>query len=211
MKPESLLRLYPRAWRERYAREFGALLESEPITWRTAIDVGRAAMSERLRSSGGEFTSWQRTARLMGVMCGTFVALTVVMTIADVARFQHRMATPGDFAVLHPRVLLHELTTRRNAFIGIFNLWLGPYLFSLLFAALVRAIGWSRRRPVGSKALVVLGWPLLLLAIIATRTSELRITWTGVVAWSYFTVVGWSVWWSLFSRPRMSESKPHEV
>ncbi len=134
MSPHTLLRLYPRAWRERYAREFGAL---------------------------------------------------------------------GDFAVLHPRLLLQALTTSPNAFIGIFNLWLGPYLFSLLFAALVRATGWRRRRPVASGAIVVAGWPALLLVLIAIRAREPHVTWSGVVAWSYFTVIGLSVWWALFGRSRV--------
>jgi hypothetical protein len=39
MKPETLLRLYPRAWRERYGDEFAALLESEPMGFRLLADV----------------------------------------------------------------------------------------------------------------------------------------------------------------------------
>lgn len=42
MKPEQLLRLYPRAWRERYAAEVLALIEqSGDRGWRLAIDLMR--------------------------------------------------------------------------------------------------------------------------------------------------------------------------
>lgn len=159
-------------------------------------------MSERLRPSAAPLTSWQRAARLISVMCGMFVTMTIVMTVVDVARFQHRMATPGDFAVLRPGALLHAFRTRPNAFIGLFNLWLGPYLFSLLFAALVRATGWSRSRPLAAAAIVAAGCPTLLLAIIASHAREPHVTWSGVIAFSYLTVIGLSVWWALFGRSR---------
>ena len=41
----SLVRLYPREWRERYAREFEALLEQVQITLPLVADVIRAEMA----------------------------------------------------------------------------------------------------------------------------------------------------------------------
>jgi hypothetical protein len=47
-----LLLAYPRRWRERYADELVALLEAEPLTWRTRVNVLAAGLGERLRGSG---------------------------------------------------------------------------------------------------------------------------------------------------------------
>jgi hypothetical protein len=43
-----LLRLYPRAWRERYADEFSALLAEYPVTLFTIIDIGLGALDARI-------------------------------------------------------------------------------------------------------------------------------------------------------------------
>jgi hypothetical protein len=47
-----LLRLYPPAWRARYGNELEELIEQEPATLSTALDVARAAARERLRAAG---------------------------------------------------------------------------------------------------------------------------------------------------------------
>jgi hypothetical protein len=39
-----LVRLYPRAWRQRYGPEFTALLEQQPLTPRSVLDVVRGAL-----------------------------------------------------------------------------------------------------------------------------------------------------------------------
>lgn len=44
----ALLRLYPRAWRERYGDELGALLEDQPATLLDRIDLIRGAVDARL-------------------------------------------------------------------------------------------------------------------------------------------------------------------
>lgn len=49
MKPATLLRLYPRTWRERYGEEFIELLKQTGVGWRQVADVGVAASRERLR------------------------------------------------------------------------------------------------------------------------------------------------------------------
>lgn len=49
MKPETLLRLYPRAWRERYGDEFLALLQQTGVGWRQLIDVFAGASREWVR------------------------------------------------------------------------------------------------------------------------------------------------------------------
>ena len=56
MSAGRLVRLYPRAWRERYGDELEALIvessEGGRLHWRTWLDVARAAGRERLRSAG---------------------------------------------------------------------------------------------------------------------------------------------------------------
>src|SRR4029077_17181152 len=44
----ALIRLYPRAWRERYEDEFLALLEARPPTFGDRLDIVRAALDARL-------------------------------------------------------------------------------------------------------------------------------------------------------------------
>ena len=51
----ALVRLYPRAWRERYGVEFGALLEDGPGGVREVLDVMGSALGERaLPTIGGD-------------------------------------------------------------------------------------------------------------------------------------------------------------
>ena len=51
-----LLLAYPAAWRERYGDELASLIEAESgggrVSWRVKLDVIRAGLGERLRSSG---------------------------------------------------------------------------------------------------------------------------------------------------------------
>src|SRR5262245_39871113 len=47
----ALLRLYPRAWRERYGDEFLALIADVGLTWREVVDVIGAAGVERVRAA----------------------------------------------------------------------------------------------------------------------------------------------------------------
>ena len=44
-----LLRVYPRAWRERYGDEFLALVSESGLTWRTSVDILIVATIERVR------------------------------------------------------------------------------------------------------------------------------------------------------------------
>ena len=45
----ALILLYPKPWRERYRKEFEALLEDVPPTWRTLLDVVGGAMKMQLK------------------------------------------------------------------------------------------------------------------------------------------------------------------
>lgn len=58
MKPETLLRLYPRAWRERYGDEFVTLLNETGAAPAQVIDIARAALVERARAIIGQGYPW---------------------------------------------------------------------------------------------------------------------------------------------------------
>jgi hypothetical protein len=47
MKPETLLRLYPRAWRERYREEVLAMFGGAPLSLRQSIDLFAGAIDAR--------------------------------------------------------------------------------------------------------------------------------------------------------------------
>jgi hypothetical protein len=64
----SLVRLYPRAWRERYGAEFAALLEDSPGGLGTALNVVTSALGERIlpTTRGGEVrgtSRWENWAK----------------------------------------------------------------------------------------------------------------------------------------------------
>jgi hypothetical protein len=48
MKADSLLRLYPRTWRERYGDEFADLLGDQPLKFKQVLDVVAGAIDARL-------------------------------------------------------------------------------------------------------------------------------------------------------------------
>ncbi len=50
MNRQTLLRLYPRRWRERYGDEFLALLEQQPVTAAVTFDVALGALDAHLRA-----------------------------------------------------------------------------------------------------------------------------------------------------------------
>lgn len=65
LKSEWLLRLYPRAWRERYGDEVALLLESEPRSLRRVVDLVAGAVDARLNP---QWTPHPNAARREGAM-----------------------------------------------------------------------------------------------------------------------------------------------
>jgi hypothetical protein len=63
-----LVRLYPRAWRDRYEAEFQALLEERPLTLGDRVDIVRGALDARVHPNldGTAPTPW--THRLPGLL-----------------------------------------------------------------------------------------------------------------------------------------------
>lgn len=80
-----LIRLYPRAWRERYGDEFAALLDAHPPSLADRADILRGALDARLRAlvtSGGRPLPDQSSGRILAVFCAY-----VGIVIADAAMY----------------------------------------------------------------------------------------------------------------------------
>ena len=59
-----LLRLYPRPWYRRYAAEVGSVLEQQPITFLTLLDLLRGALDARLHPTGHVLLARRRSAAI---------------------------------------------------------------------------------------------------------------------------------------------------
>ena len=66
-----LVRLYPRQWRERYGAEFEALV-GDQVNWQAALDIGRAAMLQRL-VYGAKLMEANRVPQTVGPMIGAAI------------------------------------------------------------------------------------------------------------------------------------------
>lgn len=67
-----LILLYPKPWRNRYANEFGALLDAIPPTWTTLIDVLRGAMRMQMKSR--KLWKVAAAAALAAALAGTTIS-----------------------------------------------------------------------------------------------------------------------------------------
>jgi hypothetical protein len=155
-----LLRLYPRAWRERYGEELEALLtdlsESEGVSWRMRADVARGGLRERLRACGlGPGVAPRERAR-SGALLVLWAWMLFVVAGVWVQKFSEHWqgATPASHRGL-PSAAFHVLEAAA-AFGG--SLVLAGIALALPRAiAYVRAGGWPRVRPAVVRALALTG------------------------------------------------------
>lgn len=68
----ALLRLYPRAWRERYGDEFLGLIDETGLTWRSAVNVVAGAAAQRARA----LVAWRTREPDPAVAIHVFASLT---------------------------------------------------------------------------------------------------------------------------------------
>jgi hypothetical protein len=78
MKATGLVRLYPRAWRERYGDEFTELVQSQPFRPRLLLDILAGALDARFspqpqvaRSGAGAADGGGRVMKLLAIGCET--------------------------------------------------------------------------------------------------------------------------------------------
>jgi len=101
-----LIRLYPRPWRNRYAAEFAALLETWPSTPRTTLNIISSALHERISpTQGGPMTpspitlgAITRKPSAYLPIALSLLALTVVLTAVTLNGGPVREADEGSAA-----------------------------------------------------------------------------------------------------------------
>ena len=101
MNPKRFVRLYPRAWRERYGDELAALVESAPTTWRLRIDLVRGAAREWLheiahprRLTPGRRLAVRHTALVL-ITAGLAIGVVGIAAVAAPSVDFESMGWPG--------------------------------------------------------------------------------------------------------------------
>lgn len=79
MKPEALLRLYPRAWRERYGDEMLALVEQSGGGWRCTASLVSGAVREWVHAAAGDTWAGRVAAALAVVSAELMVAVSILL------------------------------------------------------------------------------------------------------------------------------------
>lgn len=138
-----LLRLYPRAWRERYGDELSDLISSETLDWRMALDVATGAAREHL------FTAYAQGAMIMAAYRSSAGML---------------VRTPSAYLPIGMSVLALMVTLTTIAAFGASRQadeGAAAHLFQLLMAGQVPLIAWfflrhRRRQSADALAIVTL-------------------------------------------------------
>ena len=127
MLRKRLLRLYPRAWRERYGAEFLAIVEEGPQSWQQVIDIISGAIDARLSSDVRRATVASRAPASGG---GTMVLRSLMACESKRARFTKRDSLVGAGVMLGGTLLLTiaGMALRRSGWPG-----MGEILMSLSF------------------------------------------------------------------------------
>ncbi|HLK76578.1 MAG TPA: hypothetical protein VKU77_23430 [Streptosporangiaceae bacterium] len=197
MKPASLLRWYPRAWRERYGEELLALiqdtLEDGRPTWRLRLGVIRGGLRERghqaWQAGKAAFHGWLP----MGVVVGLVV-----------------VSIPGNLKTPLPPARAGQATAAFDALAGIMALTgvcvlAGALVAIPAFAAFLRAGGWPkirRRAAWAAGATLAAGGGLAWLAFMLRSMSFAQVNRslayvTGEIATSLAVVIALGLWASV--------------
>jgi len=136
-----LVRLYPRAWRERYEEEFVALLDARDLGWRELIDIGRCAAREWMRLT--------RSGRAVGIGFEVWTASVVwsliIASIGSLIVGVGRFVMGFESTLILPflsRELARSFVVEMPAAIGLAALLAAPWF------ALCRWTGLAERMPI---------------------------------------------------------------
>jgi hypothetical protein len=155
-----LIRLYPRAWRDRYAAELSDLIDDLDAGPAVAVDLLRGAAVEWVRSripvrssslqvvGGQNMTehSWQRHPTAFAVVALAIVLPTLTFVLGSFLAYQ--LDVPGLYSALDP--ILRTMTGPR--FIDLFLLAAPFVAFGL---AVMPLLGWSASRVDGEPRLAL--------------------------------------------------------
>jgi hypothetical protein len=112
----TLIRLYPRAWRDRYAEEFAALLEANPGSLSTTANIAWSALKERIfPTKGGNMDrnpgSFRAVVRHPSALIPIAMSLTALaLVLGHIAIYGHaREADEGATAHLWQILMAAQL------------------------------------------------------------------------------------------------------
>jgi len=166
MRVRALLRLYPRAWRERYGDEFVALLESRPLTIAGVLNIAGAACRERAAAMALP-TSWPEATMPLVILTVALATPAIVSRTAAIvfARYGASPAFQQTFTRVGEQLLCTPAPIVR----------FGSWLIMPMLAVLVRSaaagwwvVEWGTRTKVRTLEFAL--WLPLLVAVEAART-----------------------------------------
>lgn len=163
-----LIRLYPRAWRDRYEDEVLGLLEQRPGSLGASVDLIRGAADAHLHPQGGPPIPW--TWRLPGVVvastgflwlaaiaCAMAGAENLTGVLGGLGMFAMIIGLPGDYMA----------AWRRQILLGI-----GSFVIAW---GLANALGWEAGTPFAIAAITILfGGSLTLAGVRAGLGAAMR-------------------------------------
>jgi len=168
---QGLLRLYPRAWRDRYSAEMAALLEQAPPDLRARFDLVRGALDARLSTADGIPGRLGIVAALLAGAIWTIVAVASIGAPAP-PDWPGYLADTLPLAVAGAgAILVAALAATRPAWSA--N---GLALESGLVAIVVGHVIW-----VAALGIAVLGGPYGAITVVASSLAAIGTSWLGIV------------------------------
>ena len=95
-----LLRLYPAAWRERYAEEFLTVLEETPTTWRNHLDILRGAVDAHLHPEWTTPGRWPMNQRRIFRVASIGAILSAILMIVGIIHSHYFPEDATEFSLL---------------------------------------------------------------------------------------------------------------
>jgi len=194
-----LLRLYPRAWRDRYGAEFLALLDDARLSWWQVPDVVRAAGNERVRAAGRSlFGDLSERAMLRWRLTGRLAAWTAVAAVVVAAAWSAGQWFVSEGAELPVRF-------RRGAAIAMAAAWIR---LAVTFVLQVRAMARGGDvAPFGVGAAEATAWSVMALAWFTIQQAvDPSLGHLVTRALGFFWMLGW-----LTTPVLVDESRLHDL
>lgn len=161
----TVLRLYPRAWRDRYGEEFRDLLDEGPLTVRVLADVAGAAMRERVASG----LQWQILATAL-LALGPFLLTFYFLPLAMTGRM--KWGDPLLSLIVEPGPLV--------------DLWLAPVIIGVTLSLLLRLPAGRRTRA---------GWAAAWCAISCALTTHAVLLLSNLIDGHAWSLLLSTTWW----------------
>lgn len=177
-KSHHLLRLYPAAWRDRYADEFAALLDDCPSSPALVLDVVLGALDARLRCSALTGKVLDMAARLRSAAIAVFCAY-IAFVVAGIG--YQKMSEYEDFTAAgqaHPLIGLAHNLIAVVAGVALLAVLAGG--LPLAFAALRFALAHRRRDVLALLAVPVIAFAALVVyGFVALQIANQEIAQNG--------------------------------